>query len=75
CHSNKVSRHTKSPVGQFPHVSARFKHIHLDIVGPLPPPESNYYCLTCVDRFSRWPEVYSMPDMKAGTCVQTFLQG
>ncbi|GBM76535.1 hypothetical protein AVEN_83523-1 [Araneus ventricosus] len=72
---NKISRHIKSLVGQFPLTSARFKHIHLDIVGPLPPSEGNHYCLSCVNRFYRWQEVYPIPGMKAETYVQTFLQG
>ncbi|KAF8766874.1 Gag-Pol polyprotein like [Argiope bruennichi] len=44
-------------------------------MGPLPPSDGHTYCLTCVDRFSRWPEVFPMPDMKAETCVETLLQG
>ncbi|KAF8768163.1 Pro-Pol polyprotein like [Argiope bruennichi] len=75
CHKSKISTHSKPPVGQFPLVSARFSHIHLDIVGPLPPPDGHVYCLTCVDRFSRWTEVFPMSDMKFETCVETFLQG
>ncbi|GBO03557.1 hypothetical protein AVEN_152452-1 [Araneus ventricosus] len=29
-------------------------HIHIDIVGPLPPSEGQIYLLTIIDRF-RWP--------------------
>ena len=32
-------------------------NIHIDIVGPLPPSKGNAYLLTCIDRFTRWPEV------------------
>lgn len=34
---------------------ARFRHIHLDIVGPLPPSNTFTHILTCIDRFTRWP--------------------
>lgn len=37
CQTSKVLRHTKSPHQQFPLVSSRFEHVHLDLVGPLPP--------------------------------------
>ena len=38
CQQVKVHRHIKSPIGTFPATTARFQHIHMDIVGPLPPP-------------------------------------
>nr|CDS35258.1 gag pol polyprotein [Hymenolepis microstoma] len=34
---------------------ARFRLIHVDIVGLLPPSNSFSYILTCIDRFTRWP--------------------
>lgn len=37
CQRAKVSRHTKSPLGKFAIPAGRFDHIHMDIVGPLPP--------------------------------------
>nr|CDS30016.1 gag pol polyprotein [Hymenolepis microstoma] len=33
----------------------RFRHIHVDIIGALPPSNSFSYILTCIDRFMRWP--------------------
>ncbi|XP_055932014.1 uncharacterized protein K02A2.6-like [Argiope bruennichi] len=42
--------------GKFVDQSQRFEHVHLDLVGPLPPSQGNYYCLTMIDRFTRWPE-------------------
>ncbi|GBN39220.1 Transposon Tf2-6 polyprotein, partial [Araneus ventricosus] len=60
CQKSKVSRHVKSPKGDFSLLSARFSHIHLDVVGPLPPSKGYRYCLTAVDRFTRWPEVFPM---------------
>jgi cleavage and polyadenylation specificity factor subunit 1 len=45
----------------------------MDIVGPLPPSEGNIYLLTLVDRFTRWPEAYPMPDMTAATIARVFV--
>jgi hypothetical protein len=36
CQRSKVSRHTITPVGDFPLPPARFLHIHIDLVGSLP---------------------------------------
>ncbi|XP_064475217.1 protein NYNRIN-like [Ornithodoros turicata] len=48
-------------------------YVHLDIVGPLPPSSSNRYLLTAVDRYTRWPEAFPMPDISAETVTASFL--
>jgi hypothetical protein len=55
CQGPKVSRHTVIPVGDFTLPAARFLHVHVDLVGPLPTSVGYRYCLTAVDRFTCWP--------------------
>lgn len=75
CQRSKVTRHTQSQLGQFIPPNARFEHVHIDIVGPLPPSEGFRYCLTCVDRFSKWPEAYPLENISAESIASTFYAG
>lgn len=75
CQRAKVSRHTRSKVGNFVPPSSRFEHVHVDLVGPLPPSEGFRYCLTCVDRFSKWPEAFPLVEISAETVARTFYAG
>lgn len=71
CQSAKISRHTSAPVGSFTGPSGRFEHVHIDLI-IMPYSEGYKYCLTCVDRFTRWPEAIPLEDQEASTVARAF---
>jgi cleavage and polyadenylation specificity factor subunit 1 len=73
CQRSKVSRHVSAPIGTFAPPSSRFEHVHLDLI-VMPPSEGQRYCLTMVDRFSRWPEAMPIPDQEAPTVARAFFE-
>jgi len=76
CARGKVTRQESTAVEQIPVPEARFWHVHVDIVGPLPTARDGYsYLLTVIDRASRWPEVFPLRGITAMECVDTFASG
>ncbi|KER26899.1 hypothetical protein T265_05955 [Opisthorchis viverrini] len=65
CQKSKIHRHTISPTGIFQLPNSRFRNVHIDLVGPLPPSRGHTHILTCVDRFTRWPMAIPINDTSA----------
>jgi len=73
CQANKVTRHIKPPILQFP-TGSRFDTVHIDIVGPLPVCQGYMYMLTMVDRCTRWPEAFPLRTITAQMVAKLFIE-
>jgi len=73
CQRYKVTQHVKAPLESFNLPSARFSHVHIDLVGPLPVSSGFRYCLIATDRHTRWPKAFPLSDITAEAVANAFV--
>lgn len=52
---------------------ARFQQVHINLIEPLLPAKGNSFCLTCIDRYTSWPEFYSILYIKTKIVAEALL--
>jgi hypothetical protein len=63
-------------VQPIPVPAARFTHIHVDLVGPLPVSAEGYqYLFTVIDRSTRWAEAFPLKAVATADCVDALISG
>jgi hypothetical protein len=73
CQSSKIQTHVQAPLEKIVIPQRRFDHIHVDLVGPLPPSNGFTYLFSVIDRFSRWPEAIPLSDITASSWAQVLI--
>ena len=73
CQRAKIHRHVRSPLSFISLPGGRFQHIHIDLVGPLPPSRGYSHLLTVVDRYTRWPEAIPLSDTSTASICAALL--
>ena len=70
----KVTRQPSTTVEKMEIPTARFSHVHVDIVGPLPPSREGYtHLLTMIDRSTRWPEAVLLRETTTEAVLDAFV--
>ena len=73
CQRAKVIRHTRPATQFIPVPQSRFDHLHVDVVGPLPPSNGFTHLFTIVDRYTRWPEAIPVSDTSTSALCSALL--
>ena len=73
CQRNKIQRHIKSKIGQYPLPTHRFTALNMDIVGPFPNVDGYTHLLTIIDRFTRFPMAIPLKSTDALEVAKAFI--
>lgn len=74
CAATKMpSKTIRAPLGKMS-TGAPWDRLGIDILGPFPVSEKgNKYILVVTDHFSKWVEIFAIPDQTAVTCAEVLL--
>ncbi len=70
CQRGKVHKHVHLQPAEILVPHRRFAHIHVDLVGRLPPSQGHTYLFTINDRTSRWLEAIPLSSITAADCTR-----
>lgn len=71
--NTRAPKTPKAPLGVLP-VGAPLDRLCLDLLGPFPiSTQGNRHLLVVVDWFSKWVEIFPIPDATAETCAEKFV--
>lgn len=75
CDRSKTHRHLQPPPGEIEVPKRRFSAVHIDVVGPLPPPAGGgpRHLLTIIDRTSRWLEAVPLLSTDSNSIINAFV--
>lgn len=72
--ANGPHRTTRSRMKQY-NVGSPFERIAIDVAGPFPESDrGNKYAMVVMDYFSKWPEVYAIPNQEASTISDMLIE-
>lgn len=75
CNTNKNQRKNRSPMISYQAGNPN-ERVHLDFLGPFNESlKGNKYILSIVDQFTKWIEIYPLPDQSAAATAHTFFEG
>ena len=74
CQRNKITRHNRQRLSNFPHEPGRLNVVHLDLVGPIPNSESHQYIITMRDRNTGYLCSAPLPDKTSDSVIYAIEQ-
>jgi hypothetical protein len=75
CQRGKVHKHVHLQPAEIPVPHRHFAHIHVDLVGPLPPSLGHTYLFTIIYQTSRWLEAIPLSSITAADCARALFAG
>ncbi len=75
CQRGKIHKHVHLQPAEIPVPHRRFAHIHVDLLGPLPPSCDHIYLFMIINRTSRWPEAVPLSSITAADCARALFDG